>query len=379
MDTCVTCSFARVQMPSCQLLDGKTKKVAIAKNTQQMTLTTISSSNDAPTVASVTPLPKLHVLLAILMTLAEAMSHNSFATLVAFQVRFYKISKREEDEAFYAGILLAVFPLTQTLTSSLWGIVSDKIGRKAVICISLFVNAATLGGLAFTTNYYVDLVLRALQGFFDSILASTRSYLHDVTDDTNDANAYTLCYHFNNNDRWTMSSRWAAIISGLLSSPASKYKIFKSSKFLNMFPFCVVGFIASLINALTLVLCLFLLNTNKQQHDYDEEELGHDDVPMKQKDSAEPLLKKEEPKWYTYFTHTLLPVFANPLFIKAMVFTFLCNLLFEYAIIAQLTWFHRTFSVMVRLWLAQSRLAHGMGWSSSVIGITLSASCLVPC
>lgn len=312
----------------------------------------------------VTPLPKLYMTLATLVTIAEAFSHNSFATLVAFQVRFYKITKHSADESFYAGILLAMFPLTQTFSSSLWGVVSDRIGRKAVICIGLFVHVLCLIGLAFTRNFYLDMVLRATQGTFDSLLATTRSYIHDVTDESNDANAYAMISLV-----WTISSRMAAVISGLLSSPGTKYKAFARNGFLLRFPFCIVGFVSAGLNLVVLLLCIIFMNSDNHAHHHDKESAVKSTTSLDTKTGDE---EKKKPNWFTSFLASLVPLLTNGLFVKALFFTFLCNVLFEYVVAS--TNFCRTFSVMVRLWLAESRNVHGMGWSSSIIGILLATS-----
>lgn len=83
--------------------------------------------------------------------------------------------------AFQLGILGAAFSLLQFFFSPFWGALSDRIGRRPVLLISL--AGSTLSYLLFglAQNYWWLLISRACGGIFAANIATAQAYIADVT------------------------------------------------------------------------------------------------------------------------------------------------------------------------------------------------------
>ncbi len=77
------------------------------------------------------------------------------------------------------GALFAVFALCQFLAGPVWGNVSDRIGRKAVLIISQI--GATIGwaGLAFAPTLFWVFVARVVEGISGGNISVTQAYVAD--------------------------------------------------------------------------------------------------------------------------------------------------------------------------------------------------------
>ncbi|GAC1299841.1 MAG: tetracycline resistance MFS efflux pump [Vulcanimicrobiaceae bacterium] len=88
------------------------------------------------------------------------------------------------------GVLFAVFALCQFLAGPLWGNVSDRIGRKAVLVISQV--GATIGwaGLAFAPNLFWVFVARIVEGISGGNISVTQAYVADRVEPAQRAQAF---------------------------------------------------------------------------------------------------------------------------------------------------------------------------------------------
>lgn len=77
------------------------------------------------------------------------------------------------------GLLFAVFALCQFVAGPIWGNVSDRIGRKAVLIISQI--GATIGwaGLAFAPTLFWVFIARAIEGASGGNISVTQAYVAD--------------------------------------------------------------------------------------------------------------------------------------------------------------------------------------------------------
>ncbi|VAH60083.1 unnamed protein product [Triticum turgidum subsp. durum] len=69
-----------------------------------------------------------------LVTVCSTLPIQSLFPFLYFMIRDLHIAKQVEDIGFYAGFVGASYMLGRALTSTLWGIVADKHGRKPVLC-----------------------------------------------------------------------------------------------------------------------------------------------------------------------------------------------------------------------------------------------------
>lgn len=79
------------------------------------------------------------------------------------------------------GLILAIYALAQLLFLPFWGWVSDRIGRRPVLLVSLFGTAASFVMLAVAVDIPTVYLARALAGFFAASVGTAQAVVTDLT------------------------------------------------------------------------------------------------------------------------------------------------------------------------------------------------------
>ena len=95
-------------------------------------------------------------------------------------------------EFFYAdpatvGLIMATYSLTQFLAAPYWGQLSDRIGRRPVLLVSLAGSAVAYFWLGFADELWVLFAARALGGLMAGNISAAFAYVADVTTPKNRA------------------------------------------------------------------------------------------------------------------------------------------------------------------------------------------------
>ncbi len=83
---------------------------------------------------------------------------------------------------FEIGILIASFSFCQFISTPILGKISDKIGRKPVISISLAVSTIAYVIFAFSSNFLMALMARSVAGLGGGSISAAQAYIADVTE-----------------------------------------------------------------------------------------------------------------------------------------------------------------------------------------------------
>src|SRR5437899_6493433 len=78
-------------------------------------------------------------------------------------------------------LLLAVYSLMQLFTAPLWGRLSDRVGRRPVLMVSMAAAALAYLGLAFATALWMLFAARAFAGACAGNIAAAQAYIADAT------------------------------------------------------------------------------------------------------------------------------------------------------------------------------------------------------
>ncbi len=71
-----------------------------------------------------------------------------------------------DDIKFWSGVLNAAPALTMAVMAPVWGIISDKFGRKLMLIRAMFFASFIIGGMGIVANVNQLLILRLCQGIF---------------------------------------------------------------------------------------------------------------------------------------------------------------------------------------------------------------------
>ena len=83
---------------------------------------------------------------------------------------------------FMIGLIPATYPIMQFIFSPVWGKLSDKIGRRPVMLISIFITAISYLLFAHAATIPLLIFARALSGIGSANIAAAQAYITDVTD-----------------------------------------------------------------------------------------------------------------------------------------------------------------------------------------------------
>jgi DHA1 family tetracycline resistance protein-like MFS transporter len=88
---------------------------------------------------------------------------------------------------FQAGLLVASYSLAQFVFAPIWGHVSDRVGRKPILTLTLAGNALAYTVYAFSRDLTMLFVSRSLSGVFAANISTAQAYVADVTTPENRA------------------------------------------------------------------------------------------------------------------------------------------------------------------------------------------------
>lgn len=94
--------------------------------------------------------------------------------------------------AFQLGLLMMTYSLMQFLIAPIWGSVSDRVGRRPVLLVSILGTSISLAILAKADSFAWLLVGRTAAGFFGANISTAYAYVTDITTPENRAKGMGL-------------------------------------------------------------------------------------------------------------------------------------------------------------------------------------------
>lgn len=93
---------------------------------------------------------------------------------------------------YYAGIVESTFAFVQFLTIFWWARLSDRIGRKPVLLTGLLGSFLSVNAFGLARSFPQMVLARSIAGLMNGNIAILKSVLAEVTDETNQARAFSL-------------------------------------------------------------------------------------------------------------------------------------------------------------------------------------------
>ncbi|CAN6217194.1 unnamed protein product [Urochloa humidicola] len=209
-----------------------------------------------------------------IINLATSLPVSSLFPFLYFMIRDLGIAKRVEDIGFYAGFVGASYMLGRALTSIIWGILADRIGRKPIIVITILSNLvfSTLFGLSM--HYWMAIATRFLLGFFNGSLGTIRAYAVEICRPEHHTIGISLV-----NTSWAIALIVGPAIGGYLAQPTKKFpNLFSTDSLFGRFPYLLPCLFISMICFVVLISSIWLPETlhthgvQKRQDAYTESE-----------------------------------------------------------------------------------------------------------
>ncbi|KAJ3924004.1 major facilitator superfamily domain-containing protein, partial [Lentinula edodes] len=128
-----------------------------------------------------TPIPKLQVSMVLLIQLSEPIAATVIYPFVNQFVASTGITQGDEKKTgYYAGVIESVFFLAECLTVLMWGMASDRFGRRPILLIGplgLFFGAI---GFGLSTSYSQLVLFRSIQGAFNGNIGVSKTVLAEA-------------------------------------------------------------------------------------------------------------------------------------------------------------------------------------------------------
>ncbi|KAI5827165.1 MFS general substrate transporter [Schizophyllum commune Tattone D] len=208
-----------------------------------------------------TPLPRLQLSILLLMRCAEP---------VAYTVIFPFINEMMEEVThvpkskvgYYAGLVESVFAMVQFFTVYHWGALSDRLGRKIVALIGIVGAMLSVAAFGLSTSLPMMILTRCIAGAMNGNVAIVKSMMAEITDETNQARAYSLMPV-----AWALGATVGPLLGGYLSHPVERYpEWFGGNTFLVKYPYFLPCFVASLVNLLVIIIGIIYLEETLIHH-----------------------------------------------------------------------------------------------------------------
>ncbi|KAG8943142.1 hypothetical protein FRC03_002645 [Tulasnella sp. 419] len=202
-----------------------------------------------------TPLPKLQLAIICISRLAEPIAYTQIFPYINQMVEELHVTDKPSEIGFYSGLVDSLFAIAQLFTIYQWGRLSDRIGRKPVLLMGLTGVALASTCFGLSNSFIGMLVSRCMAGALSGNAVVVLSILGEITDETNQAQAFSLTGVI-----WSVGSIIGSTIGGLLSHPAERYPtIFGEIGILKSRPYFLPCFVSASITASSVLFALIFL------------------------------------------------------------------------------------------------------------------------
>ncbi|KAH8118605.1 MFS general substrate transporter [Phellopilus nigrolimitatus] len=241
--------------------DGKCREIAPLLPGREATDSygaIVSSNNDCncdddirpQKISTPTPLPVKQLLLIFVMRLAEPIAYAQVFPYVNQMMEDLQLTDDPSHVGYYSGLLESMFAVAEFCTVLKLGTLSDRIGRKPVLLFGLAGAMITTVLFGLSKSFIWALAMRTLSGALSGNVAILMSAIGDITDETNQAQAYSIL-----GLAYNVASIIGPSIGGAFAKPTNTFPESLGSVLLfKQFPYLLPCIISALITFIAAVL-----------------------------------------------------------------------------------------------------------------------------
>jgi hypothetical protein len=147
-----------------------------------------------------------------------------------------------------------VFFLFEAIFVLQWSRLSDRRGRKPILCVGLCGIAISMASFGFARSYPALLASRAIAGSLSANIAVIKSTMGELLDDTNKARGFSLLA-----STWPLASIVGPLLGGMLARPATRFSTLFTSPLWATYPFALPCLIAASFSIVAMLVAMVFL------------------------------------------------------------------------------------------------------------------------
>ncbi|PFH50071.1 hypothetical protein AMATHDRAFT_146091 [Amanita thiersii Skay4041] len=187
------------------------------------------------------PLPKRQLAALCATRLVDPVAFTQVFPYINEFLASLHLTDNPSQIGFYSGVESS-FAVTQLCSIYHWARLSDIVGRRPVIIGGAAGLAVSTLFFGVSTNFLEILISRCIAGIFSGTAAVLLSALGEITDSTNQAQAFPIFGLF-----WPLGSIIGPLIGGAFANPADHFSNIIGSEYLRKFPYFLPCFVSGLI------------------------------------------------------------------------------------------------------------------------------------
>eukprot|EP01091_Cochliopodium_minus_P015672 TRINITY_DN5648_c0_g1_i1.p1 TRINITY_DN5648_c0_g1~~TRINITY_DN5648_c0_g1_i1.p1 ORF type:complete len:507 (-),score=122.96 TRINITY_DN5648_c0_g1_i1:69-1589(-) len=207
----------------------------------------------------VTPLPVKQLFVLSTIIFAESFSITMIFPFLATMVLDFGIVESTKEVGYYAGWIASSFNLAQFFSSFIWGRLSDMKGRKPILLIGLIGSGSSIIFFGFSRNLWWAIVGRSLNGLLNGNIGVAKTYLSEITDDTNSGRAFSIIGLV-----FGVGLIIGPALSGWTIKPHEKFPdVFPVGSFFHTYPYLIPCFVSALVSLTGFIVGMIFLKETR--------------------------------------------------------------------------------------------------------------------
>ncbi|KAH9039470.1 MFS general substrate transporter [Lactarius deliciosus] len=180
-----------------------------------------------------TPLPRVQFAVLLSIPLVGSITAHSISPYINQLVKELPIIGGDERKVgYYTGIIMSAHFAAEATTAFYWNRLSDHIGRKPVLLLSLFGSTVAVIVFGLSRSFWALVLSRALDGAFKGHVGTMKSMMAELTDETNAPRGFSMLPM-----TWSLGYAIGPLIGGMLSRPQERWPDVFSHSFWAEYPY----------------------------------------------------------------------------------------------------------------------------------------------
>ncbi|TKA72613.1 hypothetical protein B0A49_07174 [Cryomyces minteri] len=182
---------------------------------------------------------------------------------IYYMIKSFEITNDDRQIALYAGMVTSAFAFAEFSTGALWGVVSDKVGRKPILLTGMAGTGLSIILFGLAPNLTTALLARALGGLLNGNIGVIQSTVAEVVKvEAHQARAYSIMPFV-----WCLGTVIGSGLGGTLANPVKSYpSVFLPGTVFDRFPYLLPNLVCAAVVLFGLIIgILFLEETHEDK------------------------------------------------------------------------------------------------------------------